>query len=262
MKNNQKPIIRVITCTCNSEKFLQQALESVENQTYQHIEHIINDSFSSDKTLEIINVYQERNQNKYKIKIIQSDPKGVGNALNFATQHASGDIIHYLHSDDYYLNPQSLEKVAQKFIENPELVWLTGNFLIELKGRTVVLRQTYLLKFNINTALSVMNFISHENTFMRREFVEKYGGFTESKEEVVEYRLWLKLIKDHRPLVVNDEFTVFIVHKGSTSTGSPIKFSKALLRAFKTQRKEKVFPLIGYYAENSLYQQLKNLIKP
>ncbi len=261
MKNNQSPIISVITCTFNSEKYLLRALESVENQTYQNIEHIINDSYSNDKTLEIIQAYQERVQNKYPIKIIKSNPKGVGNALNFATQHASGDIIHYLHSDDYYLNPQSLEKVAQKFIENPELVWLTGNFLIELKGRTIVLRQTYLLKLNINTALSMMNFISHENTFMRREFVEKYGGFTESKEEVVEYRLWLKLIKDHRPLVVNDEFTVFIVHKGSTSTGSPIKFSKALLRAFKTQRKEKIFPLIGYYADNYLYQQIKSLIR-
>jgi len=69
--------------------------------------------------------------------------------------------------------------------------------------------------------------------------------------------LWLRLIRDHKPLVVDDEFTVFIIHKGSTSTGSFLKFSKAILRAFHTQSKEKVFPLIGYYPDNQTYIDAK-----
>lgn len=261
MNIHQKTMISIITCTYNSEKFLQRALNSIEDQTYQNIEHIINDSFSTDGTLGIIQDYIERNQNRYKIKLIQSDPKGVGNALNVATMEASGDVIHYLHSDDYYLCPASLEKVACKFTQNPDLAWMTGNFLIELRGKKIVLPQTYLLRIHIKKALSVMNFISHENTFMKREYVQMYGGFSENKGEVVEYRLWLKMIRDHMPLIVNDEFTVFIIHKGSTSTGSPLKFSKALLRALRTQRKEKIFPLIGYYAENRFYKNLQTSIK-
>ena len=102
-------------------------------------------------------------------------------------------------------------------------------------------------------ALSVMNIISHENTFMKTEYVQSYGEFNEGKNEVVEYSLWLNLIKDIKPLVIDDEFTVFVIHKGSTSTGSVLKFTKAVMRAFRTQRKEKVFPLIGYYAENRVY---------
>ena len=88
-----------------------------------------------------------------------------------------------------------------------------------------------------------------------------YGGFNESKNDVVEYSLWLNLIKDHKPLIVNDEFTVFIIHKGSRSTGNFIKFSQAVLRAFRTQRKEMVFPLLGYYADKSFYKQYKQIIK-
>ena len=106
-----------------------------------------------------------------------------------------------------------------------------------------------------------MNIISHENTFMRREAVQLYGGFNEDKNSVVEYSLWLKLIKDHKPLITNDEFTVFIVHKRSTSTGSVVKFSKAILRAFKTQRKEKIFPLIGYYEDKEFYKQYKKIVE-
>jgi glycosyltransferase involved in cell wall biosynthesis len=260
MINNKQLKISIITCTYNSQKYLSRALESIESQTYQNIEHIINDGYSTDATLEIIHAYRQRNQHRYPIRLIQSDPKGVGNALNVATQEASGDIIHYLHSDDYYLNLFSLEKITLRFAENPNLVWLTGNFLIEVRGRIFVLPQTYLLKINAKKALSVMNFISHENTFMKREYVQRYGGFCEGPNDVVEYRLWLKLIRDHSPLVVDDEFVVFIVHKGSTSTGSPLKFSKALLRAFHTQRKEKVFPLLGFYADNFIYKKFKTLI--
>jgi len=47
MNTERKPKISIITCTYNSEKFLRGALESIENQTYKNIEHIINDSHST-----------------------------------------------------------------------------------------------------------------------------------------------------------------------------------------------------------------------
>jgi len=261
MKKHNYPIISIITCTFNSEKYLEKAFESVQEQTYRNIEHIINDSYSTDKTLEIIKKYIEQNKKDYRIKFIQSQPNGVANALNVATKEATGDIIHYLHSDDYYYKKESLEKAASHFKKNTNLVWLTGNFLVEIKGKIIAIPQTHLLRINPEKALSAMNIISHENTFMRRETVQLYGGFNEEKNSVVEYSLWLRLIQDYKPLIVNDEFTVFIIHKGSTSTGSLIKFSKAVLRAFKTQRKEKIFPLIGYYEDNNFYYQYKKIVE-
>ncbi len=261
MEKDRYPLISIITCTFNSEKYLNKSLESVQKQTYKNIEHIINDSYSTDKTLEIIKNYIEINKKEYSIKFIQSQPNGVANALNVATKEATGDIVHYLHSDDYYYKKVSLENAASHFVKNPDLMWLTGNFLIQIKGRIVAIPQTYLLRINPEKALSGMNIISHENTFMRREAVLLYGGFNEDKKFVVEYQLWLKLIKDHKPLILNDEFTVFIIHKGSTSTGSVIKFSKAILRAFKTQRKEKIIPLIGYYEDNNFYYQYKKIVE-
>ena len=255
-----KITISIVTCTYNSEKYLENALKSIENQTYLQIEHIINDGYSTDSTLDIIRKYIERNKERYVIKLFQSDPKGVGNALNVATEQATGEIIHYLHSDDYYLDSNSLERVADIFNSNPELEWLTGNFLIELSGRKVVIPQTFLLRMNPKTALSAMNIISHENTFIKRDFVKAYGSFNEGKDYAVEYSLWLNLIKDKKPLIVDDEYTVFIIHKGSTSTGSLPKFGKAILRGFHTQRKEKVFPLLGSYGDNRVYLRTKMIL--
>ena len=148
MKCDNSPKISIITCTYNSEKFLKSALESIEQQTYKNIEHIINDSYSTDSSLTIVKDYIERNQEKYTIKVIHSSPKGVGNALNVATREATGDLIHYLHSDDYYLDRHSLEKVAMKFSARPNLVWMTGNFLVEIKGKQFTIPQTQLLRLN------------------------------------------------------------------------------------------------------------------
>ncbi len=258
MMNTQEGIkISIITCTCNSQKYLQKALASIESQTFSNIEHIINDSYSTDGTLEIIREYISRNRSRYEIKLIKSEPKGIGNALNTATEIATGEIIHYLHSDDYYLDEYALERAIMHFVENPNLVWLTGNFVVELRGRKVTIPQTHILQPNLEIALSVMNFISHENTFMKTGAVQNYGGFMENNTDPVEYTLWLKLLKDHQPLIVNDEFTAFIIHKGSTSTGNVFKLLRAMGRAFHTQRNERIFPILGYYSEKSYFKYIE-----
>jgi len=259
--NRVVPVISVVTCTYNSEKFLTKALESVESQTYKNIEHIINDSFSTDRSLEIIHNYIEKNESIYPIKLIQTEPQGVAIALNQATEVATGEIIHYLHSDDYYSDTKSLERAVGYFIEDPNLVWVTGNFLIEIKGEIITIHHSHLLKINPGKAITAMNIIHHENTFMKREAIFAYGGFCEDSRLNVEYRMWLRLIQDYKPLVVNDQFTVFIIHKGSTSTGNVIQFSKAIIRAFKTLQQEKIFPFIGYYEDKALIKNYRKILE-
>jgi hypothetical protein len=151
--------------------------------------------------------------------------------------------------------------VIEKFSERPNLVWMTGNFLVEIKGKRFSIPHTHLIRLNPKMALSFMNLISHENTFMRRDAIQNYGGFNETKNDVVEYSLWLHLIREHEPLIVNDEYTIFIIHKGSTSTGNIFKFFKAVLRAFHTLTKEKVFPVYGYYGDKKFYLSAKQFFR-
>jgi glycosyltransferase involved in cell wall biosynthesis len=255
------PVISIITCTYNSEIFLPKTLASVQTQTYKNIEHIINDSYSADGTLEIIHEYIEQNKNEYPIKLIQSPPGGVAKALNVASKQATGDILHYLHSDVYYTKNTSLECAATYFMENPDLVWLTGKLLVEFKGKKIFLPNTLPLKVHAEKALTITNFVSHENTFLRREALASSGLFNEDRRYPVEYGLWLNLVRDDKPLVVNEAFTVFIIHSGSTSTGSVFKFSKALLRGVNTLRKEKIIPIVGYYEDHPIYHQYRRLAK-
>ena len=110
MKNKLK--ISIITVTKNSEKFLQETIDSLSKQTYQNFEHIIVDGASTDRTLDIIK------KNSHQIKRWISEPdEGLYYAINKGIKFCSGDIIGILNSDDIYF-PEALLTVNKYFINN------------------------------------------------------------------------------------------------------------------------------------------------
>ena len=95
MNKNLK--ISVVTVTKNSEKFLEENLQSLKNQTYRNFEHIIIDGKSTDKTIEIIKKYSDQ-INFWKSEIDSS----LYEAMNKGIDKSTGDIIGILNSDDIY----------------------------------------------------------------------------------------------------------------------------------------------------------------
>ncbi len=253
------PKVTVVTCTYKVNKeFLKNALLSVETQTYPNIEHIFNDSYSDDETLKIINDYIERNKDRYEIKFFQSEPKGVANALNVAYKHATGDIINFLHSDDYYVNPTALERAVSYFKDG--VTWVTGDTILEYKGTRVKVPVGKVLKLNPKRVITTITLISHENTFMKTYLLDKYGGFNEKVKSPVEYRLWLRMVGVEPVNIVDDTFTVFIINNGSVSTGSFKALLNALRECAKVLKEEEVIPIIGLYKELTLYKKVVPIV--
>ena len=113
--------ISVITVTKNSEKFLEENLISLQNQTYKNFEHIIIDGKSEDGTLGIINKYSK------KIDYWKSEKdQGLYDAMNKGINVSKGDIIGILNSDDIYY-PEALNTVNKYFSSHPEIDFLFGS---------------------------------------------------------------------------------------------------------------------------------------
>jgi len=112
--------ISVITVTKNSEKFLEENINSMKNQTYKNFEHIIIDGKSTDGTVEII----KKHKNKIDYWISESD-KGLYDAMNKGIDVSNGDIIGILNSDDIYY-PDALKIVNRYFAEQENLDFLFG----------------------------------------------------------------------------------------------------------------------------------------
>lgn len=96
-KEDQSPLITVVTVVLNGVKYLEQAIKSVISQNYDNIEYIIIDGGSTDGTLEIIRKYEDR------IDLWISEPdRGIYDAMNKGIEMASGEFIAFLNADDWY----------------------------------------------------------------------------------------------------------------------------------------------------------------
>ena len=99
--------ISIITVTYNSAKVLKDCINSVVNQKYNMIEHIMIDGASTDSTMSIL----KKNQS-HSTKLISEPDKGIYDAMNKGINLADGDIIGFLNSDDFYANNEVLSKVS------------------------------------------------------------------------------------------------------------------------------------------------------
>lgn len=108
-KNTQidtNPIkVSVVVPCCNVEKYLEECLDSIVNQTLKDIEIICINDGSKDNTLKIIEAYAKKDS---RIKIIDKPNSGYGDSMNKGFQMATGTYIGIVESDDY-IEPEMFE---------------------------------------------------------------------------------------------------------------------------------------------------------
>lgn len=119
---NVQPKISIITACYNSEKTIEQTIQSVLNQTYENIEYIIIDGASTDGTMEIVNKYR----NQIDVVVSEKD-KGIYDAFNKGLGKATGQYIQFLNSDDFLNGNLIIEKIAQFIVENEYPIAVYGD---------------------------------------------------------------------------------------------------------------------------------------
>lgn len=97
VEDYQKELISVIVPVYNAEKYINETLDAILNQTYENTEIIIVNDGSTDNTLNILNDYSKRDN---RIKVITTENKNVSNARNTGLENATGQYIAYVDSDD------------------------------------------------------------------------------------------------------------------------------------------------------------------
>ena len=108
--------VSVITATWNSGKTLRTTLDSVLNQSYPDIEHIIVDGGSTDNTMEIIREYEPRYNGR--LRYISEPDKGLYDAMNKGIRMATGEVVGILNSDDFYTSSDVVEKLEKELATN------------------------------------------------------------------------------------------------------------------------------------------------
>jgi glycosyltransferase involved in cell wall biosynthesis len=107
----------VVTITYQAAAVLGRTLDSVQNQSYEGVEHLLIDGASTDGTLRMAEAYKQRNdasEHPHKV-IIQSEPDhGIYDAMNKGLTQASGDYIVYMNAGDFFPSPTTLEEIVHR----------------------------------------------------------------------------------------------------------------------------------------------------
>lgn len=129
-----EPLVSIVTPCYNSEKYIRQTIESVLNQTYKNFEMIIVDDVSTDKSVEIIKEYQEKDS---RIKLIEAKEKiGASGARNLALREMKGKFVAFLDSDDLWAK-EKLEKQVKFMQENNVLFSYTDYGYVDEEGNVL-----------------------------------------------------------------------------------------------------------------------------
>jgi glycosyltransferase len=154
-------LISVITVCYNNEKTIQHTIESVLNQTYNYIEYIIIDGGSTDKTLEIIKSYKAKFDTKgISYGWVSEKDSGISDAFNKGTKLSTGELIGFIHSDDW-LEPEATEIIVQNLDNNYKV--FCGNLKIYDAGYNYLKTRKsrpFLLPFGM--------YVMHPTVFVRR----------------------------------------------------------------------------------------------
>lgn len=188
------PRISIITPSFNQGQFIEETIRSVLLQNYPNLEYIIIDGGSTDNTIEIIKKYQPW------ISYWVSEPdRGQAHAINKGIKQATGTILAYLNSDDYYL-PGALLQVANHFQKSSDIALLHGRCCyVDENGNKIGEQVGQITR--ISEILDLWDFwwkkrqFVQPEVFWRREITEQIGLFNEELNFVLDYEYWCRILQ-------------------------------------------------------------------
>jgi glycosyltransferase involved in cell wall biosynthesis len=206
------PFISVVTPSFNQGEFIRKNLESVREQNFDGVEHIVIDGGSKDQTTEILKEYPE-------VQWVSEPDQGQTDALNKGIEKARGEWICWINSDDYLL-PGALESFEAFVREHPEAEFVYSDCVfVDEKGEVIEKRPANYTgeKEFLYTWWRGGSGFAQPGTFFRRKLWERFGPFDISLHYTMDYDFWLKISDEVDFLYLPAELATYRLH-GSAKT--------------------------------------------
>jgi glycosyltransferase involved in cell wall biosynthesis len=181
--------ISVVTATYNSSRTVGDCIDSVNRQSYSDVEHIVVDGGSTDGTVDLVRATASRDA-----KVTSEPDEGIYDALNKGIARSTGEVIGFLHSDDFYPCHDILANVAMA-LQDPEVKAVYGDLQYVRKDNTSkVVRHWRSQRFS--PGLLERGWMPpHPTLFVKREAYQKIGGFDRRFSISADYHSVLRLFR-------------------------------------------------------------------
>ncbi|MBE0672124.1 MAG: glycosyltransferase [Anaerolineales bacterium] len=231
-------LVSIITPSYNQAVYLEQTILSVLNQDYPRIEYILVDGASTDGSLEIIKKYKD----KFAWWVSEKD-HGQADAINKGFAHATGEIVAWLNSDDYYLGG-TVSAAIKTFEENPDVVLVYGNMLaVDEHGKTF-----NALHYKPLTLEDLLCFqiVGQPAVFMRRSALQKTNGLDLNFHFLLDHFLWIQIARHGKILHVNQTWAAARYHAEAKNRAKAAEFGREAFRILESVKQdENLAPILS-----------------
>lgn len=153
-------LVSVVLPIYNVEKYLNNCIESVVNQTYRNLEILLIDDGSPDNCPQICEEWADKDA---RIRVIHKENAGLGMARNTGIEHASGEYICFFDSDDY-IAPDTVEKVYNRAVQEQADVVVFGLTYMDENGTPY------------NTFVPGVGYKTYRGAQVQEEFLPEFVG--------------------------------------------------------------------------------------
>ena len=220
--------VSIIIPVFNAEKYLEECIESVLNQSYPNIEIIAVNDGSKDKSPEILLNYSNR------IKIISKENGGVTSAMNAGIKEMTGDWLKILGADDVmYPNAvEELVKIGNKLENKKKWILVSNYHIIDSEGKIIkeFVEPDFnsMNKFDVDVTL-LDHFIGNAITsLIHKSAIDEYGMFNENFRIAPDRELWERycILHNVRLWFIKKFLIKYRIHKDMLTQKIPKKKMK------------------------------------
>ncbi len=216
-------MISILLATYNGEKYLQLAIESVLNQTFDKFELLIGFNGTTDNSKQIPSIF-----NDPRIKIFDyGNEKGKSKTLNKLLKESKFDWLAIQDDDDYWVKTK-LEKQIN-YMENYDVIGTFINYIND-KGEIIGEPKLYLNDNEIKfLSLRGDNQIANSSAIFKRQDALEIGGWNDGLDGIEDYDFWLRLMRNDKKFInVPDKLVLHRLHSNSNFNTKKHDLSKIL----------------------------------
>jgi glycosyltransferase involved in cell wall biosynthesis len=220
-----RPLVSVITVTRNSERYVEEAIQSVLAQDYPNLEHVVVDGASTDGTVAILKRYPQ-------LRWISEPDRGPEEAAEKGLRLSRGALINILNSDDRYCSPRAVSVMVEALEQRPDVQWAYGSFYtINTAGQRMLAlgsRQVD-FRFMLRNCQDIRGILLMA-CFFRRELLEELGLARDEFFPGTDIDMELRYARRYPPLFVPEFVVEYRRHPQSFSSTHIMRGLGALVR--------------------------------
>ena len=197
-------------------------MRSVQNQTYGNIEHIVQDGGSTDGTLDEI-----RRLAGPTTDLVSESDEGIYDAINRGIRRATGDIVGFMHSDDFFANENALSSVAQA-LEHRSVDGVYADLQYVSAGDPTQVIRDWKAGAYGPASLKRGWMPPHPTLYLRREVYEQFGLYDTKLRIAADYEAILRyLVKGQIRLAYIPEVLVMMRTGGESNRSLKLILQKS-----------------------------------